>query len=205
VRVCGPWSTVWIAALAAAFVYLAAAPSAKSEDLLAPTPTPGGQIEVRFGAFDHGVGSAEHNTVDINGSVLTPRLNLGVSGYWAYLLPRFQVGGAVNLAGRTSFYYSGIALTLPITQGLFFEPFVGAAVHDGSLHGTPLLSALGCPALFRAGASIGVSITEHWKVVGTFEHLSNGKGIFGVNCGTNQDGGDNQGLNNYGLSVGYAF
>ena len=79
-RVCGPWSTVWIAALAAAFVYLAAAPSAKSEDLLAPTPTPGGQIEVRFGAFDHGVGSAEHNTVDINGSVLNTQAKLGGVG-----------------------------------------------------------------------------------------------------------------------------
>jgi len=42
-------------------------------------------------------------------------------------------------------------------------------------------------------------------VLATFEHLSNGRGIFGINCGTNQGGGGNQGLNNYGISVGYAF
>ena len=125
----GLWSTVWIAALTTAFAYLAAVPSARSADLPAPgpvaipatpvdlpasTPGPGDYFEVRFGAFDHGVGSVERNTVDINGSILTPRLNVGVPGYWAYLLPRFQLGGAVNLAGRTSFAYADIALTLPI-------------------------------------------------------------------------------------------
>jgi len=177
-------------------------------ELPASTPGPGDHLEARFGAFDHGVGSAERNTVDINGSIVTPRLNVGAPGYWAYLLPRFQLGGAVNLAGRISFAYADITLTLPITHWLFFEPFIGGAIHDGSLHGTPTLSALGCPELFHAGASFGVPITEHWSVLGTFEHLSNGKAIFGVDCGTNQGNqgrGYNQGLNNYGVSVGYAF
>ena len=68
---------------------------------------------------------------------------------------------------------------------------------------TPTLVGLGCPLLFHAGASLGVPITAHWRVLGTFEHLSNGK-PFGVDCGTNQREG-NQGLNNYGVSVGYAF
>jgi hypothetical protein len=31
---------------------------------------------VRLGVFDHGVGSIEHNTFDINGAIVTPRLNL---------------------------------------------------------------------------------------------------------------------------------
>jgi hypothetical protein len=96
-------------------------------------------------------------------------------------------------------------LTLPITQRLFFEPFAGGAIHNGSLTPTPTLSGLGCPVLFHAGVSVGVPITEHWRVLGSFEHLSNGKG-FGVNCGTNQSpSGSNQGLNNYGLSASYAF
>jgi len=65
---------------------------------------------------------------------------------------------------------------------------------------------LGCPLLFHAGVSVGVPITEHWSVLGSFEHLSNGKSLFGLDCGTNQSAtGSNQGLNNYGLSVGYAF
>jgi len=66
------------------------------------------------------------------------------------------------------------------------------------------LSGLGCPALFHAGFSFGVAISEHWNALASLEHLSNGK-TFGVNCGTNQPSATNQGLNNYGVSVGYAF
>jgi lipid A 3-O-deacylase len=227
VRIGVEHSTVWIAALIAAFAYVAAVPSSRGADLPAPgpvatpttpldlpasTPSPGDQFEGRFGVFDHGVSSPEGHTVDINGSFLTPRLNVGVPGYWAYFLPRFQLGGAVNLARRTSFAYADAVFTLPIIRWLFLEPFVGGAIHDGSLHGAPGLSALGCPALFHAGVSLGVPITEHWNVLATWEHLSNGETFFGLNCGTNESlggaihpGGYNQGLNNYGVSVGYAF
>jgi lipid A 3-O-deacylase len=202
--------TIWRMSLAVCISYLATLPTAKGADLTPPPPgavapvvaDTGTQFEARFGVFDHGVGSAERNTVDINGSFVTPRLNVGVPGYWAYLLPRFQLGGAANLAGRTSFGYADVLLTLPTTKWLFLEPFLGGATHDGSL--TPTLVGLGCPLLFHAGASFGVPITAHWRVLGTFEHLSNGK-PFGVDCGTNQRAGGNQGLNNYGVSVGYAF
>jgi Lipid A 3-O-deacylase (PagL) len=202
------WPTVWRLSLTVCISYLATLPIAKGADLTPPPPgavaDPGTQFEARFGVFDHGVGSAERNTVDINGSFVTPRLNLGIPGYGAYLLPRFQLGGAANLAGRTSFGYADVLFTLPITKRLFFEPFVGGATHDGSLAPTPTLVGLGCPLLFHAGVSVGVPITEHWRVLGTFEHLSNGKPL-GVDCGTNQRPGGNQGLNNYGVSVGYAF
>ena len=165
---------------------------------------PGNQFETRFGALAAGVGSAEQGTVDLNASFLTPRLNLGLQGYAAYLLPQLKFGGAINLEGRTSFAYADIALTLPIAEKLFFEPFAGGAIHNGSLTPTPTLSGLGCPALFHAGFSFGVAISEHWNALATLEHLSNGK-TFGVNCGTNQPSATNQGLNNYGVSVGYAF
>jgi lipid A 3-O-deacylase len=165
---------------------------------------PGNQFEARFGAFAAGVGSAEQDTFDLNASLLTPRLNPGLQGYAAYLLPRLQFGGALNLAGRTSFAHADIALTLPIVKKLFFEPFLGGAIHNGSLTPTPTLSGLGCPVLIHAGFTFGIAVTEHWTALATFEHLSNGKGL-GVDCGTNQALGTNQGLNNYGLSVGYAF
>jgi hypothetical protein len=170
-----------------------------------PPYVPGNQFEARLGPYAAGIGSAEQGTFDINGSILTPRLNLGLPGYWAYALPRLRVGGAVNVDGRTSFAYADIAFTLPITNWFFFEPFIGGAIHNGSLTPTPTLAGLGCPYLFHAGFTGGFPITEHWSVLGTFEHLSNGRGIFGVNCGTNQVQGGNQGLNNYGISVGYAF
>ena len=170
-----------------------------------PPYVPGNQFEARFGPYLAGVGSVEQGTVDLNGSFLTPRLNVGVPGYWANLLPRLRVGGAVNLSGRTSFAYADAAFTLPVISWFFFEPFIGGAVHNGSLTPTPTLAGLGCPYLFHAGFTGGFPITDHWSVLATFEHLSNGRGIFGINCGTNQVAGGNQGLNNYGISVGYAF
>jgi hypothetical protein len=36
-------------------------------------------------------------------------------------------------------------------------------------------------------------------VIGTFDHVSNGSGIGLSNCGRNQ------GLNNYGVRIGYSF
>jgi hypothetical protein len=170
------------------------------------------RFEVRLGAYLHGVGSVENNTADVSASVLSPRLNFfGITSYWAYLIPRVQVGGNVNVEGRTSFGYADFAWTTPITDWLFIEPFFGGAIHNGSLLGTPTMSDLGCRELFHVGTSFGVPFGQHWSVIGTFEHLSNGKGVFGTDCGTNQanlpgaTGGGNQGLNNYGLRVGYAF
>jgi hypothetical protein len=204
-----------IGALGAAV--LAASSSANCADLSPPVTStlaatsfvsvsepPGSQFEARFGAFAAGIGSVEQGTADLNASFLTPRLNVGLPGYAAYLLPRLQLGGAINLEGRTSFAYTGIAVTLPVFSKLFFEPFVGGAIHNGSLTATPTFSGLGCPLLFHAGFSFGLALTEHWNALATFEHLSNGQGL-GVDCGTNQGRGTNQGLNNYGIGIGYAF
>jgi lipid A 3-O-deacylase len=184
-----------------------AVPPPTAPAMVPPVPyVVGNQFEARFGLFGAGIGSVEQGTFDINASILTPRLNLGWPGYWANILPRFRLGGALNLEGRTSFVYADAVFTLPVTRWLFFEPFIGGAVHDGSLTETPTMSGLGCHELFHAGASLGVPITEHWNVTATFEHLSNGKTLFGIDCGTNQTAtGSNQGLNNYGVSLGYAF
>jgi lipid A 3-O-deacylase len=205
--------------MAVAIAYFATVASAKSADLTAsaaPWYSAAGfaendhiqSFEVRFGEYVHGVGSVEQYTPDISGSIVTPRLSFGATGYWTYFLPRLQLGGSYNLAGRTSFAYLDILYTVPITKWLFVEPFFGGAIHNGSLVGTPTLSDLGCRELFHVGASIGIPVDRQWSVIGTFEHLSNGKGVFGTNCGTNQTGvtgGGNQGLNNYGLRLSYAF
>ncbi len=187
-----------------------ASPSAFDARNFAPTlldgstSNAGNGYDVRMGVFYHGYGSREQDTLDVNASFLTPRLNLGLPGYLAYALPRLQFGGAANLDGRTSFAYAGAALTLPITKRVFFEPFFGGADHNGSMTPTSTHAGLGCPLLFHVGASIGVAVTEHWTALGTFEHLSNGKEM-GVNCGTDEVLGGNQGLNNWGISFDYDF
>lgn len=167
---------------------------------------PANRFEARFGVFAHGVGSVERNTVDINGEIVSPRLLPGVAGFWSYFVPRAHLGASGNLSGRTSFAYAGLVWTFPVFDRFFFEPYVGPAVHNGSLTPTQTLAGLGCPALFHAGANAGYRFDANWSVMFTFEHLSNGKTLFGINCGTNQGSrGSNQGLNNYGVRVGYAF
>lgn len=167
---------------------------------------PADRLDLRFGVFAHGIGGREQGTVDINGEVVTPRLAPGVTGWWSYFIPRVHFGASGNLSGRTSFAYTGVIWTFPVFSRFFIEPYVGPAVHNGSLYPTRTLAGLGCPVLFHAGANAGYRFDEHWSVMLTFEHLSNGKSLFGINCGTNQGpNGSNQGLNNYGVRVGYAF
>jgi len=163
------------------------------------------RFELRFGAYAHGVGGREQGSADVNGEFVTPRLPLGVSGWASYLVPRIQVGGQANLSGRTSFAYTGALWTWPVWGGISLEAFVGPAVHNGSLVPGPKEGGLGCPVLYHAGASVSYQITDHWSVIATFSHLSNGREIFNTDCSTNQVRGGNQGLNNYGLRIGYAF
>lgn len=221
-------SSIAFVALAAAIACVAAASSAMSADVtlpaapaVAPLPQPpsldsydsdpGNTFEARFGEFVHGIGSVERYTPDISAAIVTPRLNVfHLDGtYWLWLIPRAQVGGNLNVAGRTSFAYLDAVWTMPIGSRLFVEPFLGGAVHDGGLLGTAQLADLGCRELFHAGASVGVRLSARWRLMGTFEHLSNGERVFDTNCGTNRPGlgtgGGNQGLNNYGLRFGYAF
>lgn len=173
---------------------------------LAPVATdPADSFEARLGVFAHGVGSVEQGTVDINGEVVSPRLSFGATGPWTFLIPRVHVGGSVNLGSRTSFAYAGLLWTIPVWDRVFIEGYVGPAVHNGSLTPTPTQAGLGCPTLFHAGASIGYRLTQQWSVIATFEHLSNGRTAFGIHCGANQGPGGNQGLNNYGLRIGYSF
>jgi opacity protein-like surface antigen len=174
---------------------------------LSPVPIdPANRFEVRFGAFAHGVGSVERDTVDFNGSFVTPRLPIATNDFWAFIVPRFEIGGAANVSGRTSFGYVNALWTIPVWDRVFVEAYVGPAIHDGSLTATPTMAGLGCDVLFHAGANVGYRFNEHWSIMATFEHLSNGKTAFGIDCGTNRAAtGSNQGLNNYGVRIGYAF
>ena len=131
--------------MAAAVAYCAAIAPAQSADL-APSAAPAPSVapwysadwfaandrsqsfEVRFGEYIHGVGSVERYTPDVSASIVTPRLSFGATGYWTYFVPRLQLGGNYNVAGRTSFAYLDILYTVPVTNWLFVEPFFGGGV-----------------------------------------------------------------------------
>jgi hypothetical protein len=189
---------------------------ARAADLSAPPPgsafappvlvaDPANRWEARFGVFAHGVGSVEQGSVDLNGEFLSPRL-FYATGTWGFLVPRVAIGGFLNVSGKTDAAYATFVWTIPIYDRWFAEAFVGPGVHDGALQGTPTQAGLGCHTLFDAGASLGYRFDAHWSVMATFNHLSNGKSLFGIDCGTNQaPTGSNQGLNNYGIRIGYSF
>lgn len=186
----------WIPIAAAADLEVAAASPDPARPTIAIDPY---RYDVRFGAFAHGIGGVEHNTVDINAEFVFPRLPFGQSEWWSFAVPRPHVGGLGNVSGRTSAVYAGALWTVPLIERVFGEAFLDGAVHDGSLTGGPDEAALGCRALFHAGFSLGYAITTEWSAMVTFDHLSNGKSLFDTPCDRNQ------GLNNYGVRFGYAF
>jgi len=157
------------------------------------------RFEVRGGIFAHGVGSVEQNTYDLNVELLTPRvLPFGAGQWWSLLVPRFQIGGFLNMSDRTSALYGGALWTFPIYAGLFSELSAGGAVNNGSVDGTATRSALGCQGAFNLAASLGYHFNSSWSLVGTWNHMSNGNAIF-------DDCPHNKGVNDIGLKAGYAF
>jgi lipid A 3-O-deacylase len=167
------------------------------------TPSAPSQLtgwEVRAGAFAHGVGSREEGTVDLNAEILTPKL-FTAPGFWNYLVPQFHVGGNLNLSGKTSALYAGGLWRFPVPylNRVFVEAFFDGAVHNGSLDDSPGMNALGCNPLFHVGGSVGYELSDRWSLIGTFDHLSNGRRVFGTDCNRNV------GVNSYGLRVGYRF
>lgn len=56
------------------------------------------------------------------------------------------------------------------------------------------MNGLGCRWAFHSGGSVGYRINDHWSVMGTFDHLSNGQ------ICTN-----NKGINDYGIRAAFSF
>ncbi|CAH1648444.1 acyloxyacyl hydrolase [Chelatococcus asaccharovorans] len=152
--------------------------------------------EVRFGLSAQDPWSPEAGSVNITGEVLTGKLFQADNATLDLFVPRFHVGGSANTAGATSFAYAGFTWTVPITAQLFVEASFGGAVHNGKTGDDvgPNRAALGCSPLFRESASVGWRFDEHWSLLATIEHLSNG-GL----CE------QNRGLTNVGARVAYSF
>lgn len=111
--------------------------------------------------------------------------------------PRPVVGVDLNFK-HESMVHAALNWHLPIAQtGFFAEAELGGALHDGQLKDqTAPFRNLGCPALFYIGFNVGYQISDHWNIMATEQHASQG-GI----CGWT----DNQGLNYTGVRLGYKF
>jgi hypothetical protein len=177
-----------------------APPPSSEASWYAPAPSsrdPG--FEVRFGGFAHGVGGAEKNTADINLELVTPKFLPALPGWWDILVPRAYLSGMLNTDDRTSSLRAGALWLVPFGERFFGEIYFGGAVHDGSLIGDATHAALGSRTLFNVGGSVGYRFDKHWSAMVTFDHLSNGAGIFHTGFARNV------GENNYGLRLSYAF
>jgi hypothetical protein len=152
--------------------------------------------EVRFGVSVQDPWGPEDGSVNITGELLTDKLFRAENATLDLFIPRFHIGGSANTAGSISFAYAGLTWTVPVTSQLFVEASFGGAIHNGKTGDNvgPNHVALGCSPLFRESASIGWRFDEHWSLMATVEHLSNG-GL----CD------QNRGLTNIGARVAYSF
>jgi hypothetical protein len=154
--------------------------------------------EVRLGGYFHGIGNPERDTADVNAEILTRKIWSPSDPDFAWLSPRLHLGGTVNTAGRTSYGYAGLTWTWEhvIWPRMFAEFSFGISVNNGFTgRFAPLDHAkVGCAALFRESGSLGYRLDEHWSVMATIEHVSNG-GL----CN------ENRGITSAGVRIGYSF
>jgi hypothetical protein len=152
--------------------------------------------EARIGVYDHNV--ERHGSeagVDVKGELLFGRLPGAYSTpiLEALLRPRPHVGGNLNFNGHTSFAYLGLTWDYQLSPRFFLEASFGGAVHDGPLDERGKAS-FGCRANFHEQAGLGYAIDRNWRVLLSWEHMSNAD-----LCDRNR------GLTNAGVRIGYMF
>lgn len=155
------------------------------------------KFEVRAGVFDAPFGT-ETGTADVTAALVFPKF-VSLPGWQDLLIPRIRVGGVANLGGRTSYIYADGLWTVNFNR-VFVEVFGGGLVHNGPLINSTNsdATALGCRELYHIGANLGYRFDQHWSVIASFEHGSNGEPTLS-NCP------QNRGLNVAGIGVGYSF
>ncbi|MBC8049668.1 MAG: acyloxyacyl hydrolase [Chitinophagales bacterium] len=151
--------------------------------------------EIRFGLLLHDAEeSNSEDGVDLNLEVLFGRVGHARGNFLDhFLMPRPHIGANINFNGDTSMGYFGFTWDTKLTERLFFETSFGGAIHDGA-HDDKDEAAFGCAVNFRESGSLGVALSEQWRMLLTIEHMSNA-GL----CG------DNDGLTNAGVRLGYKW
>jgi lipid A 3-O-deacylase len=162
----------------------------------APASSAAPLSEVRLGGLVHDPLSPERDSVDWSGEVLFVKPFASTDPLWNALLPRPDIGGTLNFAGKTSEAYAGLAWDYDVTSRIFAEGTFGGSINDAHTgqHVPPGFNAMGCDASFRESASVGYRLTQNWSVMSTIEHMSNA-GL----CAPNR------GLTNVGARIGYTF
>ncbi len=157
----------------------------------------GGIDEIRVGGFSHNIDNAGGEAgSDINVEVLFPAVEAATGNQVVDLLlsPRLHIGADINTNGDTSLLYSGLSWELPLNDWSFVELSLGGAVHDGPTQADAGEASFGCRLNFHESISLGVELTENWRLLATVDHMSNAD-----LCDINR------GLTNAGIRLGYRF
>lgn len=159
--------------------------------------------EIRLGLLYHDAGiwvvpSADLRSVEPAGPDVNAELLFNALGFLAFLgSPRPHIGATVNPQGATSQAYLGLTWDWDLTDRLLFELAAGGAVHNGEtdpLRADADEKPMGCRALLRFSAGLGIRVAARHSVMLAFDHISNG-----FLCDPNP------GLDTVGMRWGYRF
>ena len=110
--------------------------------------------------------------------------------------PRPFIGGIVSFGGRENSLHWGWQWHVPVGNIFYVEGAVGNGIHDGDLSGAVAPRRnLGCRYLYHWSAGVGANVTERVTVTAQIQHMSN------ILAGCTP----NDGMNHFGISVGWKF
>lgn len=154
--------------------------------------------EARLGlGATNAFGGRERGLLSFGGEILTPRPFAFEDRIAQALVPRFHIGTTATVNG-TNYAYAGATWTFDLSQSVFLEASLGAALNDGQTG--PIVPQnrlnVGCNAGGRAAGGLGVRLSDRWSLVATMEHFST------TGC---PDQDRPRGPSNFGARLGYSF
>ncbi len=164
------------------------------------TQAPAPAWEARVGGGFANPGGRESGLLNIGGELLSPRIVPLSDRIAAAFIPRFNIGSSLNLNG-THYAYAGATWTFDVTQDVFVEASLAAAIHDGKTGAIIPENrlSLGCNAGTREAAALGFRLSARWNLVTTLEHFST------VGCSGQPGTASPRGPANIGARLGYTF
>lgn len=166
------------------------------------TEAPAPAWEARFGLGAANPGGRESGLLNFGGEILTPRIATLNDRFANAFVPRFHLGSSLNVNG-TQYAYAGATWTFDVSQSVFVEASLGAAVNNGKAGAVTPEDRLnvGCNTGARSAAALGFRLSDRWSLIATLEHFST------TGCSDNPlaNAGNPRGPSNFGARLGYTF
>jgi len=166
------------------------------------TEAPAPAWEARFGLGAANPGGRESGLLNVGGELLTPRIATLNDRFANAFVPRFHLGSSLNVNG-TQYAYAGATWTFDVSQSVFLEASLGAALNNGKTGAVIPENRLnvGCNTGARGAAALGFRLSDRWSLIATLEHFST------TGCSDNPvaNAGNPRGPSNFGARLGYTF